>query len=75
MTLSGFLVIFFPQSIYGRDVTELFTKQLCFIRSHKVVQYLVNCFSDNQTIVAFWKKIWGLLLPGELTHKLLKALE
>lgn len=61
MTLSGFLVIFFfPQSIYGRDVTELFTKQLCFIRNHKVVQYLVNCFSDNQTIVAFWKQDMGV---------------
>lgn len=31
----------------------MFTKQLCFIGSHKVVQYLVNCFSDNQAIPAF----------------------
>lgn len=44
----------FSGAFFGKGgVAELFTKQLCFIGSHKVAQCLVNCFSVNQTIAAF----------------------
>lgn len=48
----------FSGLFFGKGgVAELFTKQLCFIGSHKVVQYLVNCFCDHQVIPAFWKQM------------------
>lgn len=47
-------------------VAELFTKQLCFIGSHKVVQYLVNCFSDNRALPAFWKQMGDM--ASWITH-------
>lgn len=53
-------------------VAGLFTKQLCFIGSHKVVQYLVNCLSDNQAIPAFCEQI-GDTFPW-ITH-FLKVVE
>lgn len=60
MALRGFswvLFLFFfllSRVFFGKGgVADLFTKQLCFIGSHKVVPYLVNCFSDNQAIPAF----------------------
>lgn len=42
------VLCFFSGVFFGKGgVAELFTKQLCFIRRHTVVQYLVNSFSDN----------------------------
>lgn len=51
-------VLVFSGLFFGKGgVVVLFTKQLCFIGSHKAVQYLVNCFSDHQVIPAFWKQM------------------
>jgi len=44
-----FHFVFFSGVFFGKGgVAELFTKQLCFIGSHKAAQYLVNCFSASQ---------------------------
>lgn len=59
--VSWVLFLFFfllSRVFFGKGgVADLFTKQLCFIGSHKVVQYLVNCFSDNQAIPAFCEHV------------------
>lgn len=52
-----FLVIFSGVFFGKGDIADLFTTQLCFIGSHKVFQYSVNCFSDDQAVPAFWKQV------------------
>lgn len=53
-----FLFVCFSRAFFGKGgVVELFIKRLCFIGSHEVVQYLVNCFSDRQAIPALWNQM------------------
>lgn len=63
-----FLFFFLLSGVFfGKGgVAGLFTKQLCFIGSHKVVQYLVNCLSDNQAIPAFCEQMGDTF--SRITH-------
>lgn len=59
-----FFSFFLSGVFFGKGgVAYLFTKQLCFIGSRKVVQYLVNCFSDNQAIPAFCEQMEDTFFP------------
>lgn len=71
------LFVFFLSGVFfGKGgVADLFTKQLCFIGSHKVVQYLVNCFSDNQAIPAFCEQMGDSFSWITLLLKLAQSLE
>lgn len=66
-----FFFSFFLSGVFFGEggVADLFTKQLCFIGSRKVVQYLVNCFSDNQAIPAFCEQMEDTFFPDNSFFK------